>query len=475
MDMKTDSKHGFTVQVLQLIDAAVVTISFWLGVLLWNSVGVALARNVSWIRLDGAHIESLWFILPILFVAVPFIPLSLELMEFYKSYGRKFSMKSLGRVLRAHVLVFVGFALLAVILNMNPHRPSLVLGFIVSSLFISARELLIGYRVRVRENKGMGRIRLLLAGRPDVTDAWWEGLDDELKSRYQLMGHYDFKNGELQKLRDLLSDTAAERIVFLVQNIKFEQVTYAIEECEIQGVEVWLAADFVRARICQPMFDYLGNTPMLVLRSTPSLSWSLLVKDVIDRVGSLILIGLTSPFWLWAYIGIKIQSQGPVLYKQERAGRYGKPFLIWKFRTMIVDADAKLEELKKEAGNEMSGPVFKLDDDPRIFSFGQFMRKFSIDELPQLVNVLKGEMSLVGPRPMAMYELPDIEKSEHRRKLSVKPGITCIWQVEGRNTITDFDEWVKLDLRYIDNWSIWLDVKILLKTIPAVLFAKGSK
>ena len=258
------------------------------------------------------------------------------------------------------------------------------------------------------------------------------------------------------------------------RNRNFNLISKAIEECEIQGVEVWLASDFVRARICQPSFDMIGNTPMLVLKSTPSLTWSLLMKDIMDRVGAALLILATSPLWLLAIIGIKLKSPGPIFYKQERAGKYGNPFWIWKFRTMDVDADKKLEALKSEMGNQMSGPVFKLENDPRITKFGAFMRRTSIDELPQLLNVLFGEMSLVGPRPMAMYELPEIEKSEHRRKLSVKPGITCIWQVEGRNSITDFDEWVALDLKYIDNWSIWLDIKLLLKTVPAVLFSKGA-
>jgi lipopolysaccharide/colanic/teichoic acid biosynthesis glycosyltransferase len=164
-----------------------------------------------------------------------------------------------------------------------------------------------------------------------------------------------------------------------------------------------------------------------------------------------------------------------VFYRQERAGRYGKPFGMWKFRTMVVDAEEKLEELKQLSGNQMSGPVFKLENDPRIFPVGRLLRKYSIDELPQLWNILVGDMSLVGPRPMAMYELPNIERSEHRRKLSVKPGLTCIWQVSGRNQITAFEDWVALDLQYIDQWSLWLDIKLLLKTIPAVLFAKGAK
>ena len=148
---------------------------------------------------------------------------------------------------------------------------------------------------------------------------------------------------------------------------------------------------------------------------------------------------------------------------------------MWKFRTMAVDAEARLALVKEQMGNDMTGPVFKLDDDPRVFPFAKILRKMSIDELPQLINVLRGEMSIVGPRPLPVYEVQDFEKSAYRRRLSVKPGITCTWQAGGRNEITNFDQWVEMDLAYIDNWSLWLDLKILLKTIPAVLFNKGAK
>ena len=151
----------------------------------------------------------------------------------------------------------------------------------------------------------------------------------------------------------------------------------------------------------------------------------------------------------------------------------GAPFTIFKFRTMTSNAEQLKHELA--AMNEMSGPVFKVTNDPRITPFGKFLRKFSLDELPQLFNVLRGEMSLVGPRPLPVDEVKRFNDLAHRRRLSVKPGLTCLWQVSGRNQITDFRDWVRLDLEYIDNWSIWLDLLILLRTIPAVVVGSGAK
>jgi lipopolysaccharide/colanic/teichoic acid biosynthesis glycosyltransferase len=166
------------------------------------------------------------------------------------------------------------------------------------------------------------------------------------------------------------------------------------------------------------------------------------VKDVLDRVGAAFLIVATSPLWVAAAIGIKLSSPGPIFFAQSRAGRSGRSFRMFKFRTMCTDAEA--QQMKLEKNNQMSGPVFKLKHDPRIFAFGRWLRRLSIDELPQLINVLRGEMSLVGPRPLPTYEIQKIEKHAQRRRLSVKPGLTCLWQVMGRNTINSFEDWVAL-------------------------------
>jgi lipopolysaccharide/colanic/teichoic acid biosynthesis glycosyltransferase len=170
---------------------------------------------------------------------------------------------------------------------------------------------------------------------------------------------------------------------------------------------------------------------------------------------------------------IRLTSPGAVLFRQRRCGLNGQPFTMLKFRSMVTDAEQRKHELA--ALNEMQGPVFKVTNDPRVTAIGRFLRKYSIDEWPQLFNVLRGEMSLVGPRPLPVDEVERFDDPAHRRRLSVKPGMTCLWQISGRNQVRDFRDWVRLDLEYIDNWSFWLDVKILWRTIPVVLAGTGAK
>ena len=219
---------------------------------------------------------------------------------------------------------------------------------------------------------------------------------------------------------------------------------------------------FFRARrLPAPVSTSCLGHPLLVFRSTPETSWQMLAKQLLDFFGALLLLILVGSrlFPLIALL-IKLTSPGPVLFRQQRSGLNGAPFTIYKFRTMTTNAEQFKHELA--AMNEMSGPVFKVTNDPRVTPVGKFLRKFSLDELPQLFNVLRGEMSLVGPRPLPVDEVKRFNDLAHRRRLSVKPGLTCLWQVSGRNKISDFQDWVRLDLEYIDNWSIWLDLKILL-------------
>ena len=215
---------------------------------------------------------------------------------------------------------------------------------------------------------------------------------------------------------------------------------------------------------------YYDDVPVIDLYSSPKMNLQFIIKRVLDIFVSMILLVLFAPIVAVICLLIKITSKGPIHFKQTRLGYNGRPFSCIKFRTMVEDAEKFKDELI--AFNEMDGPVFKMKNDPRITKMGSFLRKTSLDELPQLINVLKGEMSLVGPRPplpeeVNLYDLKD------RRRLSMKPGITCLWQINGRNTIS-FEKWMELDRKYIDQWSLWLDLKILLKTIPAVLKGSGA-
>jgi exopolysaccharide biosynthesis polyprenyl glycosylphosphotransferase len=250
-------------------------------------------------------------------------------------------------------------------------------------------------------------------------------------------------------------------------------IEQAMRVCEIEGVETWLVADFIRTSIARPAFDVFGAHLMLVFRSTSDRFWSLLVKRAIDFFAVLFGLIVLAPFMILVALAIKVTSPGPIFFCQMRGGKHGKPFKMFKFRSMYSDAERRRQEL--EAYNQMSGPVFKIHNDPRITPLGRWLRKYSIDELPQLINVLIGQMSLVGPRPLPVYEVENFSDPAQRRRLSVKPGITCLWQMSGRNEVKDFETWVKLDLDYIDNWSIWLDLRILFGTVPVVLLGYGAK
>jgi exopolysaccharide biosynthesis polyprenyl glycosylphosphotransferase len=291
-----------------------------------------------------------------------------------------------------------------------------------------------------------------------------------------VVARLELNETSLPQLICALHEHSVNTVVVSARHIYFEQVEAVIKACELEGVEAWLVADFFRTQLSRTSFDDFYGQPVMVFRSTPETSWQSLCKQALDYLGALFLLLLLTvilPVLPIVALLIKLTSPGPVLFRQMRSGLNGSPFTIYKFRTMVTNAEQLKHEL--EAMNEMSGPVFKVTGDPRITPVGKWLRRFSLDELPQLVNVLRGEMSLVGPRPLPVDEVKRFNDLAHRRRLSVKPGLTCLWQVSGRNEIVDFRDWVRLDLEYIDNWSLWLDFKILLRTLPAVFRATGAK
>jgi len=277
----------------------------------------------------------------------------------------------------------------------------------------------------------------------------------------------------VEQMVEFIHEHSVNGVVLNANHTVMSQLEKVVQACELEGVETWLIADFFRTQISRTSIDDFYGKPVLVFRSGPDASWQGIAKQIMDRVGALVLVLFLSPLLLFCAVAIRLGSRGPVLFCQRRSGLNGEPFIMYKFRSMVTDAEQRKHEFA--ALNEMSGPVFKLTNDPRVTPVGRWLRRSSLDELPQLFNVLKGDMSLVGPRPLPVEEVKKFGDFAHRRRLSVKPGLTCLWQVSGRNNINDFGEWVKLDLEYIDNWSLWLDCKILWRTIPVVLLAKGAR
>jgi exopolysaccharide biosynthesis polyprenyl glycosylphosphotransferase len=273
---------------------------------------------------------------------------------------------------------------------------------------------------------------------------------------------------ELQEI--LQSDSVVDEVFFAVPPSRLDEITDALEVCESFGIDTRVLVDLYRPAQAHPFVEELFTLPFYGFSPTLTRQSVLAAKRLLDVAGASALLVLTLPLVLVVAFVIKLTSPGPVIFKQDRAGFHGRRFRMYKFRTMVQDAEDARERVAHL--NEMSGPVFKASDDPRLTAIGGWLRKLSLDELPQFVNVLKGEMSLVGPRPLPLYEASRI-KGAQRRRLAMRPGITGLWQVGGRNMV-DFDEWMRMDLAYVDQWSLALDFKILARTVPVVLSGVGA-
>jgi exopolysaccharide biosynthesis polyprenyl glycosylphosphotransferase len=276
--------------------------------------------------------------------------------------------------------------------------------------------------------------------------------------------------GKLSDLGGILEDEVLDVVIFAVPRGRLGDVQRGIQLCEEQGIEVRISLDVLRFGPGRMTVSDFDGVPMLAFSRTPSDALALAAKRAFDLVASAAILLLSSVALVAVAIAIKLDSPGPVFFRQRRVGRNGREFSMLKFRSMHVDAEAQLAALRVQ--NEVSGPVFKMRDDPRVTRVGRFLRRTSLDEFPQFLNVLFGDMSVVGPRPPIPGEVQQYRRWQ-RRRLSVKPGITCLWQISGRSSI-GFDRWMELDLEYIDNWSLWGDVLICLKTVPAVIAARGA-
>lgn len=276
--------------------------------------------------------------------------------------------------------------------------------------------------------------------------------------------------GRIEQAEWALTHLRVDEVLIAIPERKVSAIEPLLLLCQEAGITARLACDFFPRGSAKPYLEQLEGVPLLTFATTPRNADLLAMKRIGDVVFGTALLILSLPVFILAALAIKLTSKGPILYRQVRCGLDGKPFTFLKFRSMIEGADEKRKDIAHL--NEAEEPIFKISSDPRVTPVGRFLRRTSIDELPQLFNVLRGEMSLVGPRPPLPHEV-ERYNGWQRRRLSMKPGLTCLWQVSGRSTLS-FEKWVELDLRYIDHWSPWLDLKIMLRTVPAVASLKGA-
>ncbi len=273
-----------------------------------------------------------------------------------------------------------------------------------------------------------------------------------------------------EQLVKMLHNRIVDEVVFAVEKEELLELEPLMQQCEQEGVRIRIQLDFLPKGFSHIFVEHLAHVPLLTLASTPQNDFALFFKRTVDVILSILSLVVLSPLFLFLALLVKLTSKGPVLFRQIRCGLGGRQFVLLKFRSMVVDADELLADLS--ALNEAEAPLFKMRNDPRCTKLGRWMRMFSMDELPQLWNILRGDMSLVGPRPPLPQEVEQYQPWQ-RRRLRMRPGLTCLWALEGRSQLR-FERLTRLDLLYIDNWSVWLDLKILIKTIPTVLSGRGA-
>jgi len=411
--------------------------------------------------------------------AVAAVPLILRIVGFYHRLNKQ-RISSAIRQLFAFCLYCLGIFGFYQIIRVNEISVYMNHVILVSLLLTVPALFLRFYLIHiVLVYTGIGRRHMrevLLAGSEKSIAAGWEALPRYWRHHLKVVGRVIAGRTTPQEVQQMIEQNHVQQLMLFAGICADRNLAEAVTLCELQGIDIYVQVEKNTAINMRAEVSDVGDCRMLILTSSPVYSWMMTFKSLFDKIAALLGIILTSPLWLIAAIGIKISDpHGKIFYRQQRSGLYGKPFGMWKFRSMYSDADKRLDEIKATYGNEMSGPIFKLTNDPRIFPFGHFIRKTSIDELPQLLNVLVGDMSVVGPRPLPTYETAAFPEISQRRRLCVKPGITCYWQIEDRSNTAEFETLVQKDLKYIDNWSLWMDFVLILRTIPAVLFRRGAK
>ncbi len=408
----------------------------------------------------------------------------------YNGFARKKSI----RIMCDNIKIISTVTAIIIILNflfkIETSRLLLALFVVISLVLLQASKCFIKYLYVRHYNQTRNHVRVLIVGTKSRAK---QVIDDTntYKRHYKIIGCLDISSentgaevsngvkviGTLDDLKDIVTRCVVDEVIFAMPLAKINSVDIHILLLEMLGITVRIFPDwYIHSTVFEPgiskiSFDNYAGYPSMVLTAVNQNQLALMMKTVIDRIAASILLIMLLPFFAATGLMIKIFSRGPVLFTQRRMGLNGRIFNIYKFRTMVPDAEAKLKELMDK--NEADGPAFKITKDPRIIPYiGTFLRKTSLDELPQLINVFCGDMSLVGPRPPIPSEVEQYNVWQ-RRRLSMKPGLTCLWQIKPNRNDISFNDWMSLDLRYIDNWSLKLDFSILFKTAFVVLGVQG--
>jgi exopolysaccharide biosynthesis polyprenyl glycosylphosphotransferase len=471
----SNRRREFIIQGSQIADGLLIAAVFWFAHALREQLAFSFPfpYRVFGYTIQHGMIAPFRYYKWLYLIVLPLYPFLLDVNGFYS--------RSHSQQLRNTVWILVKSSIICTLAVMAAmfffrlamlSRSVVVIFSLLSIVALFVKDRIFQAFLRHRARSGKEVTEIILVGSEERNAEFAALLDEHPEWSLRVIAKLDSNTDLIGELPAMLHRYPVGCVVFNVSQTAFGEIEKAILACEVEGVEAWLVADFVKTSIARATVDDFYGKPLLVFRTTPEISWQLICKRFIDVIGSALGLVVLGPLvMLPAAIAIKITSPGPILFKQKRSGRHGRLFTMYKFRSMITNAEMLKAEL--EVFNEMRGPAFKMEDDPRITPFGRFLRKSSIDELPQLWNVIAGDMSLVGPRPPIPSEV-DHYDPWHRRRLSMKPGITCIWQISGRSRI-GFDQWMKLDLQYIDNWSLWLDLKILARTVPIVLTGLGAK
>jgi exopolysaccharide biosynthesis polyprenyl glycosylphosphotransferase len=480
----TDNRHRLPISLLnllKLIDLFIVLSSFGLTTVLivhaQNSISLAAFLSMR------TKISNFLIFLSILCL----YHLVFRMFGLYRSRRMSTRRAELGDILKATTFSITCFVVVGTMLSIRMLTVSFLLIFwVINTVVLCASRVALRVALTHVRARGRNLRHLLIFGTNPRAVAFARGIAASPERGYRLLGFVDddwpgiveFRESGFQVVCDY-----AQLAEFLRRNVVDEAVIYlpfgsfyrywseVASLCAHHGIIVRLNSDTFGLNNARWLAEEVGGGHYIATHTGAGEGWPLVVKRTLDIAVPSLLIVLLAPLLIGVAIAIKLTSPGPPLFLQERVGLNKRRFRMYKFRTMVPDAERLMPSLVSR--NEVSGPVFKIRNDPRITPIGRFLRRSSIDELPQLFNVLRGDMSLVGPRPLPVRDYEGFNEDWQRRRFSVKPGITCLWQVNGRSAIS-FEQWMLLDLQYLDQWSLWLDLKILARTVPAVMRGSGA-